>query len=422
MSGRAFAIGAALMTCASPLAAQADTVDAVTRAVVVKISGTHRVSTGSELIPFGGAGVVVAVTDSALYIASAKHVLLELAAPSQDSICVQFSVGDGNCFHAYRVYPPDRDSTLDLVFLEVPRVAGRVAAVTAATLRGRLGNVERLVLGDPLQTVGCQGGRCWESTPEVPLFEGRDPSEVVFHSTSVDVGDSGGALFNQWGEVIGVVFTFDQTRAHAVRIDVVLDQLCARTLAGATGPGRASLQKKIEYECGFVNPGLTPPAFPRGGYSTTLDLGALATTRGAGLPSGRVMAQHQLNANVSWHAGVMRLAPNNISLVAVMAGASVNLRRGRFTASPFAEGGLGQVDAQYDAGGILVGQQYVPFWQPLQGSSLGGGGGIDLRAVLGARVLLFASAGAWRFATPERSPNLPRASGGVGLSWAVHPQ
>lgn len=424
---RALATAVVFAACGTTLGAQADSVDALTRAVVVKISGTHHVKTGSEPIPFGGAGVVVAVTDSALYVASAKHVLLELAVPSQDSICVQFAIGaDRACFEAHRVYPPGRDTTLDLVFLQVPRVAGRAPPVTASALRGRLGNVDRLALRDPLQTVGCQGGRCWGSTPEMPLFEGRDPNEVVFHTTSVDVGDSGGALLNRWGEVVGVIFTFDQIRAHAVRIDVVLDQLCARTIADTLSVQGRSQNKRIDYQCGFVNPGLTPPAFPRGGYSTTLDVSALGTSRGTGLPSGRVMLRHQLDANASWHAGLMRVAPKNISLVAVVVGASLDVRRGRLTASPFVEGGMGQVDAQYDAGGILVsdaiGQRYIPFWRPLQGSSLGGGAGLDVHAVIGSRVLLTASIGTWRFATPDLSPPLPRVSVGLGISWAVHPQ
>ncbi|MEP6765855.1 MAG: serine protease [Gemmatimonadaceae bacterium] len=412
---------------ATQVCAQADSVNRTAREVVVRISGTHRVDNGSEPIPFGGAGVVVATTDSGIFIASAKHVFLELQVPAQDSICVQFGFGsDRGCFRAFRVYPPNRDVTLDLVFLYVPRVNGRIGPINAETLRGRLGDVERLVLREPLQTVGCQGGRCWETTAEIPRFEGRDPNEVVFHTTSVDVGDSGGALLNRWGEVIGVVFTFDQIRAHAIRIDVVLDQLCARTATDTLAARNRSSNKSVSYRCGFVNPGLTLPPFPRRGYSTTIDLTALSVTRGAGLPSGRVMLRRQLSDNTSWHVGVARLAPSNISLVAAVAGASYDFRYRRVTVSPFVEGGLGQVDAQYDAGGILVfdngGQRYVPFWRRLQGSSLGGGAGVDMHVVIAPRTLLNASVGTWRFATPDLSPNLPRVSAGLGLSWAVRPQ
>jgi hypothetical protein len=138
------------------------------------------------------------------------------------------------------------------------------------------------------------------------------------------------------------------------------------------------------------------------------------------------MAQRQLNSSMSWHAGLMRLAPPNISLVAAVAGVSLDVRRGRWAASPYVEGGLGQVDAQYDAGGILVGDgssaRYVPFWRPLQGSSLGGGGGLDVRVVIAPRVLVNASVGAWRFSTPDLSPGLPRVAGSLGVSWALHSQ
>jgi hypothetical protein len=122
----------------------------------------------------------------------------------------------------------------------------------------------------------------------------------------------------------------------------------------------------------------------------------------------------------------MRMAPHNISLVAVVVGASLDVRRGRWAASPYVEGGLGQVEAQYDAGGILVGNEssarYVPFWRRVQGSSLGSGGGLDLRVIIAPRVLLNASVGAWRFSTPDLSPALPRVAGSLGVSWALHSQ
>src|SRR5262249_39128737 len=154
---------------------------------------------------------------------------------------------------------------------------------------------------------------------------------IIFHTTSVDVGDSGGALLNRWGEIVGVVFSFEQLRAHAVRMDIALDQLCARTLDTSATRERSG---RSMYKCSFVDPGLTPPAFPRAGYTSTVDAALLGTSRGKGLPSGRIIAQRQMNASSSWHAGVMRLAPPNISLVAVVAGASLDVRRGRWTASP----------------------------------------------------------------------------------------
>ena len=72
-------------------------------------------------------------------------------------------------------------------------------------LRGRLGDPTRLRFGDATQMVGCPVDECRIDAAETQFFEGLTPDEVIFHTSSTRPGNSGGALFNRWGEVLGMV-------------------------------------------------------------------------------------------------------------------------------------------------------------------------------------------------------------------------
>jgi hypothetical protein len=199
-----------------------------------------------------------------------------------------------------------------------------------------------------------------------------------------------------------MVITKGQSRARAIRMDVIIGQL---------------------KDLGIVAQ-LDPPSFPRAGYSSTVGGTMLGVGKAGHAPSARVTIERQLGTLFSWHVGGMRLAPANISLNSAVGGLSFDLRRGRLTLSPFAEAAIGQVDAQYDAGGHFVedgnGNRYVPFWHSLQGSATGGGIGVAMEAIVAPRLVVEGVLGKWRFNTPELSPPLPRFTGGVGVRWSVN--
>lgn len=368
--------------------------------IVVPVNGTLTVS-GSSPVDIFGAGIVVASREDAIIVVTARHVV-SLDIPAADSICVVLLVGaDRRCVRARRVALL-QDTSLDLAVLSVSVPPGSPRPLSGEGLRGRLGVPERLEFRHPLDVVGCPAGKCAQKIAEPQLFEGLTVDEIVFHTTSLESGNSGGALFNRWGEVVGMVITDGQARARAIRMDVIVDQL---------------------KDIGIV-PQLDPASFPRAGYTSTLGAAFLAVGKAGHAPSARVTIERQLGTMLSGHVGGMRLAPANISLNAAVGGLSFDVRRGRVMVSPFAEGAIGQVDAQYDAGGHFIEEgssnRYVPFWHSLQGSAIGGGVGISAEAIVAPRVVVEAVLGKWRFSTPELSPPLPRFSGGIGVRWSVN--
>ena len=368
--------------------------------IVVPVNGTLTVA-GSSPVDIFGAGIVVASREDAIIVVTARHVV-SLGIPATDSICVVLPVGtERRCVRARRIALP-QDTSLDLAVLSVSVPAGSVRPFSNNTLRGRLGVPERLEFRHPLEVIGCPAGRCAQKNAEPQLFEGLTVDEIVFHTTSLESGNSGGALFNRWGEVVGMVITDGQARARAIRMDVIVDQL-----------------KDIGIETQ-----LDAPSFPRAGYTSTLGAAMLAVGKAGHAPSARVTIERQLGTMLSWHVGGVRVAPANISLNAAVGGLSLDVRRGRITLSPFAEGAIGQVDAQYDAGGHFVDDggtnRYVPSWHSLQGSAIGGGVGISAEAIVAPRLVIEGVFGKWRFSTPELSPALPRFTGGLGLRWSVN--
>jgi hypothetical protein len=370
-------------------------------ALVVHVSGSLTVP-GSDSLDVFGAGTIVAVHRDSLIVVTARHIVTP-SHPKTDHIFVSVRNGGAvNRLPAALMLP--QDSTLDLAVLIVPLPAGTSAPVTAEALHGYLGAPTRLEFAHPLDVVGCPAGNCRQRNAEPQLFEGLTVDEIVFHTTSIEKGNSGGALFNRWGEVVGMVITEGQARAHAVRMDVVIDQL--KDLGIATQ--------------------LDPTNFPRAGYVSTAGATVLVVGKQGHAPSARLTLDHQLGTMMRWYVGGMRLAPANLSLEAAVGGFSLDVRRGRVTLSPFAEGSIGQVDAQYDAGGHFVEDgsttHYIPFWHSLHGSALGGGVGLSAEATVAPRLVIQGMLGKWRYSTPELSPALPRFAGGFGIRWSVNPR
>jgi S1-C subfamily serine protease len=358
-----------------------------------------------------GAGIIVGVDQARVYIVTAEHTVQRagrvfVAFKGQEEKPIPATVAAT----ARRVFDTakgvaDTVKGLDMAVLTIPRKSLRRAPEF-----DREGDPSRLRFNDPVSPMGCPEGRCLDVPATADRFTVLDAQDIIFQSVIVDGGSSGGALFNQYWEVVGMVTQSGYPRAYALPIDLVLKHV------------REVMKFPVS---------LRRPKVPRSGYA--IHFGALVLTRTSAntetlgdesrFPSGRLVATRRGDLyGLTWHVSGLRLAPRNLGVMAAMGGVGVDFRWGRFTAQPFFEMGLGTVEGRFDGGGYHVSgtrPTYVPFWRQRKEDGLGIGGGVSLLANLLPHVTLELLAGTWSFNMPENVPELPRVFVGTGLRWGL---
>lgn len=403
-------VGRAVLLClvmAGPVAAQrAQDVPPAARDLVVKVATYRRDTQRRQGI---GAGVVFGGNDSLVYIVTAAHTI-SFRPPGRP-------IEEPKDTLAARVVLPGPDSTeipaalvaiapdtqLDMAVISVRRAAFGSRWSGAVPL-DRLGNVKRVVSGVPVWPLGCPGGACWEAPAEPDHVMAKDGRGILFQSSFVRVGSSGGALFNQWWEVVGIVTEDLTVRANALPIDLIVRQLKSWRLPVM----------------------LVEPTVPRGGYRTTVGVSLLSPSPSPfdddpdrAVPSGRVTFSRKPIPTLSWHVGLLRLAPPNLGVTAVMAGGGAHVKTGRLTVVPFVEAGFGRIEGRFDVGGYYVagpgGNRYVPVYSRVTGDGLGFGGGFTAGIIVVPPVIVEWTVGYWSFTLPENAPALNRLFFGVGL-------
>lgn len=344
-----------------------------------------------------GAGIIIATQGDSLYIVTADHVLkFGNATPT---VWVVFATGDS----AAASILARGDSLIDLALLKVTADRASIARWTPRSW-DRVGDVLALRSDDPVSPVGCPEQKCWLAPSPADHVAWRDQLGIVFQSYFVSNGSSGGALFNQWWEVVGMVVEYAPPRPEAISIDRVL-----RTVRNWGQPVT-----------------LEPPSIPRAGYRTTIGFTVLAPGHGdEGIgaeqrwPSGRLTLLRQAGPVLRWHLAALRLAPANLAVSAGMVGLDLHLRQGRLALDPFVEAGFGHVETRHDLGGYLIagsnGDVYVPLWERLVGDGIGVGGGATVEASLLPHIILSVTAGYWTFTTPLDAPKLGKVFVGGGV-------
>lgn len=362
-------------------------------------------------IPRLGAGVVIGSRGDTLFIATARHVV-----DGADSLTVTLydpDAGRAGRSVVARVITQHRALDVALIAAAVPSaIATRVAESF-----DRLGNAGALSIGDPVYPVGCPDGVCWGFPSPADQVLTSAPLLVLFQSTFVKGGNSGGGLFNRWWEVAGMVVRNDVPRAEAIPIEAVME------VADSVGVG-SRLQRR-----------LAPRSVPRSGYPITvsvdwlLPIGAPQITSEAGIPlapylesrfpSGRISLSRRFGRRLNWHAGFLRLAPDNLSISAGMVGLGMELARDRLLLRPFVEAGMSRVKARFDVGGYFVqdgsNERYVPIWHREEQDGIGFGGGASLELTVLPRMILEVTGAGWSFGRPENAPDMPHFYVGAGL-------
>jgi len=289
---------------------------------------------------------------------------------------------------------------LDLAILAAPLSVLSTLALRPVDFE-RKGEDDRLQRGELVKGVGCPNQQCWGVADPELRFLVSEGEILLFDPRGIHGGDSGGALFDVRGEILGMVIAQDEFRSRALRVTSITDQL-----------DRWSLDHQLRQS-----------RYPRRGYSSSAGAMLLSGEKSGRFPGMRSTAEMQLGSLANWHFGVLRQTSANVSLSSGIVGASLALRRSRVVVSPFVDVGLGQIDAQYDAGGYYIaappGNQYVPYWRPVQGSAIGGGGGVTAQVYVLPRLALEALVARWKFNTPQLAPALPPSTVGLGVRWGL---
>ena len=341
-----------------------------------------------------GAGIVVTASNR-IVIATAAHVVRRAQEGGKVRVVFQFARND-----TIEALVDQLDRELDLAVLSVPR-EGR-AAMQFAFDRG--GDPGALEIGALVVPVGCPDRRCWEPPVSGDRVISASARRVRFESFFLSPGSSGGALFNEQWEVVGLVTEKNTQDGVAVGMSEVVDRLRKWGYTVQLGPTR----------------------IPRAGYRTRVSLVGLASsgglTQSGRWPSGRIALLLRGQERIGWHVTAIRLAPLDLKVTGGMVGASVSLRAGRFGIAPFGEAGVARVNGRFTAGSYFIQTSgdttEVPIWQTVTNDVIGVGLGADLEFLIAPHFAVTGVVGHWSFRTESQLRSIPNVFAGAGLKLA----
>ena len=168
-----------------------------------------------------GAGIVVGLGSDRLYIATADH-LVRCKGRRLDSVDVRFRFLPGERI-AGKVLD-DVDRRLDLTVLSVVGL-GRLAIPVKKIPFGLLGDTKKLSFGDEVFMIGNPAGRRWRDQARAALVTQVAEDRLEFETTLAQQGHSGGGLFNDRWELVGMIVEDEPPTPRAVPIDRVLRRL-----------------------------------------------------------------------------------------------------------------------------------------------------------------------------------------------------
>ena len=168
-----------------------------------------------------GAGILFGSADDRLYVVTANHVVRRGATPCTD-IRVELRARPGEPLPA--TLTTSFDARRDVAVLSIPGV--REKGIDVARLPfDRLGDPASLARGDGVHALGFPQGRAWgTNVAPIPIASVND-SVLVFETSQVVPGNSGGALLNSRREIVGLVLNVQSPEATARSIAQVIDLL-----------------------------------------------------------------------------------------------------------------------------------------------------------------------------------------------------
>jgi tetratricopeptide (TPR) repeat protein len=169
-----------------------------------------------------GAGVIFFAAQDRLYVATANHVLRRGRGPQSvqriEDLKVKLNWLPGEWLDGQIL--DDLDADLDLAVLSVKTPRGPLAGSQPFSRLGR--PVERR---DGVFAVGFPASRQWDANLQPDPVSQVTAATVTFQTQFVQQGHSGGGLFNENWELVGLIKQDQPPHAVAIRIEAVIDQL-----------------------------------------------------------------------------------------------------------------------------------------------------------------------------------------------------
>ncbi|PNG53100.1 putative oxidoreductase/HEAT repeat-containing protein [Variovorax sp. WDL1] len=185
------------------------------RSLVVQISGRLD---GEDVV---GTGIVFGSNADRLYIATARHLVRQgMSTLSQPT--VRLNMLPGEAIPALLLEHSDRD--LDLAVLEIRDPAQHRVVVSNILPFDRIGGTQSLEPNAKVYAVGLPVELA-NMPAQANHFDRSVGIQVVFESTTVRRGYSGGALFDSQWQLIAMIRADEQPYAHAVAIEQIIARL-----------------------------------------------------------------------------------------------------------------------------------------------------------------------------------------------------
>ncbi len=186
---------------------------------------------GASEVASLGAAVLVGAGRDRLYLVTAAHV----CQPGADAM-VSLRAFPGESFAAHLA---EHDRELDLAVLivkDLERYKVRPEDLSFDVL-GRSRSLQR---GDAVFSIGQARGRSWWSNVEPDRVARNAGAALHFESKHIARGQSGGGVFDQSWQLVGIVLADEPPDARALRIEEVIAFLNARGYPVALKPPPAS--------------------------------------------------------------------------------------------------------------------------------------------------------------------------------------
>ena len=169
--------------------------------------------------PEFGSGIIVGREKDRVFIATAYHVLHR--GSDHPVIGVRFK-SDPNRELVAKLLK--YDEALDLAVLTVEKLLTEKTNPCQLRL-GRLGDVNALSRGTGVFSVGNPNGVGWAASVEPEKVARLTENDVVFQSTFIKKGHSGGPLLNEDGLIVGMTIKDEPPFGQATSIEVVLSSI-----------------------------------------------------------------------------------------------------------------------------------------------------------------------------------------------------
>lgn len=171
--------------------------------------------------PTLGAGILFGRAKDKVYVVTANHVVRRGPDVAHD-VSVKFK--DAPDMPARAVVTPYFDSETDVAVLEVDRRTA-TGFDPCSLFLFQLNDGQTLKRGDPVNSVGNPQGFGWGMSVTPEVVASVDADRILFQSTFLSPGHSGGALLNIEGSIVGMLQSDQQPYGMARRLSAILPVL-----------------------------------------------------------------------------------------------------------------------------------------------------------------------------------------------------